>query len=228
MRETHQDEATHLATDMDETQEPSGEIGEEPIGRAGGEVTALLQRWAEGDRRALDQLMPRLVGELKALARQQMYDAPDDVTLHPTAMVNEAYLRLVGVPLSGFAGRGQFFALAARVLRSVLVDHLRSRSSAKRGGDAVRLPLDWARAVPEPATLDIAAVLTLHDALHRLEEVDSRRGQVVELRYFGGLTLPEIAEALEVSLPTVERDWRVARRWLARELARDLGSAAGR
>lgn len=186
------------------------------------EVTALLQRWAAGDRRALDRLMPRLFDELKIVARRQLRDAPDDVTLNPTALVNEAYLRLVGSPLRGFSGRGQFFALASKVLRAVLVDHLRSRSSAKRGGDAPRLPLEWARALPEPEVLDVEGVLILHDALRRLEAVDPRRGQLVELRYFGGLTLPQIAEALDVSLPTAERDWRVARRWLAR----DLGAAA--
>ncbi|MEM7049212.1 MAG: ECF-type sigma factor [Acidobacteriota bacterium] len=163
--------------------------------------------------------MPRLIDELKGLARRQLVDAPADFTLSPTAMVNEAYLRLVGSPLSGFSGRGQFFALAARVLRGVLVDHLRARSSAKRGGDAVRLPPELLGAVPEPTMLDPEKVLTLHAALRRLEEIDPRRGRVVELRYFAGLTIPEIAVELEVSVPTVERDWRVARRWLASDLA---------
>ena len=156
---------------------------------------------------------------MRRLARHHLAQSPDTITLQPTDLVHEAYLSLVDSSVRGFDNRHQFFALASKVLRSVLIDHLRARRAGKRGGDQEALPLELVMLIPQDEALDVEGILSLNDALRKLEAMDPRRGRLVELRYFGGLTLPEIAELLEISVPTAERDWRLARRWLARRLA---------
>lgn len=189
------------------------------MAEAPGEIAQLLRAWAdEGDRQALDRLLPLVLDELRRLAAYQFKRQGSGHTLQPTALVHEAYLRLVGSEARGFENRHQVFALASRLIRDVLVDHARAKRAQKRGGERQRVPLLQALGIAEGS--DSAAVLAVHQALERLEALDSRQGRVVELRFFGGLTLAEVASVLELPLATVERDWSVARRWLAREIAR--------
>lgn len=182
------------------------------------DVTRLLHRWEEGDESAVEELMPLVYDELRALAARRLRGEREGHTLQATALVNEAYLRLVGsqVPLQG---RAHFFALAARMMRRILVDHARARDAAKRGGGAARLSLTEARLF-EPASDegDPVGVLAIHEALEALESHDERKARVVELSVFAGLTQREVAEALSVSPATVERDLRFARAWLASRL----------
>ena len=183
------------------------------------DVTTLLQVWGQGDESALNELVPLVYGELHRQAERYMRAQPAGHTLQTTAVVHEAYLRLVdrGRGSAEWQGRGQFFALASTAMRSALVDHARARRSLKRGGPARQLTL---RAVGDVAASESDVdVLALDEALTRLAALDPRQAQVVELRYFGGLSIDEAAEALGVSHATVERDWRTARLWLKRELA---------
>lgn len=181
------------------------------------DITALLSAWVEHkDRAALDRLLPLVLAELRRLAEHHFEQEGAAHTLQPTALVHEAYLRLANSKVYGFENRHQFFALASRLIRAVLVDHARARQAEKRGGDAQRVPLEYAFEVAEHT--DLATVLFVHQALDRLEKLDERQSRVIELRFFGGLTLSESASVLDVSLATVERDWSVARRWLAREM----------
>jgi len=181
-------------------------------------VTALLQAWADGDQSALGALLPLVEQELRRLARHYMRGERPGHTLQPTALVNEAYLRLVGVAHVRWQNRAHFLAVAARTMRRILVDLARAKGYQKRGGRAPVVPLD---------DVDIAApalapnLVALHDALEALADVDARKAQVVELRYFGGLTVKETAEVLDVSPETVMRDWTFAAAWLLRELAPD-------
>jgi len=184
-----------------------------------GDVTSLLRAWGRGDQAALERLFPLVYGELHQQAERYMRGQKPGHTLQTTGLVHEAYLRLVDAP-SGDAewqGRAQFFALASRAMRSVLVDHARARAAVKRGGAMQALTLtaagDVARSEPD------ADVVALDEALRGLAELDPRQAQIVELRYFGGLSIDEVAETLGVSHATVERDWRTARLWLRRELA---------
>ena len=187
------------------------------------DVTRLLQAWSDGDETALTHLMPLVEAELRRLARGCMGRERKGHTLQPTALVNEAFLRLAGAHDVRWQGRAHFMGIAARLMRRVLVDHARSRGYKKRGGGAERVPLDDALLeAAEPAL----TVVELDRALEAFATVDARRSQVVELRYFGGLTLEETAEVLHVSVETVKRDWRLARLWLLRELEGDARHGA--
>jgi RNA polymerase sigma factor (TIGR02999 family) len=180
------------------------------------QVTVLLQAWTAGDQGARDQLIPLVYRELHALAHHYMAGEPPDATLQTTALVNELYVRLVDVRRIGWTGRTHFFAVCARLMRRVLVDVARSRKAAKRGGHAVHVPMDEHQ-IPSPEPpVDI---LALDDALDRLAAFDARKSRVVELRFFGGLDVEETAAALDVSPQTVQRDWRLAKIWLYRELS---------
>jgi RNA polymerase sigma factor (TIGR02999 family) len=179
-------------------------------------VTDLLLAWGQGDDSALDRLIPLVRVELHRLARRHMRREHTGHTLQTTALVNEAYLRLVDLGRVRWQDRAHFFAMSARLMRRVLVDHARSRQFAKRGGGARRIPFDE-DLVSVEWNVDL---VELDDALHRLTDLDPRKGQVVEMRFFAGLSVEETATALGVSPVTVMRDWRVARAWLFKELRR--------
>jgi RNA polymerase sigma-70 factor (ECF subfamily) len=180
-------------------------------------VTALLQAWSSGDHAALDQLLPLIYDDLRRQARRYMRAQPAGHTLQTTALVHEAYLRLVGQSAVKWTGRAHFFGVAAKAMRSILVDHARARNAAKRGSSARAITLDEGAgfAGPEP---DVD-VLALDEALGRLAEIDARKSRLVELRYFGGLGIDEAAAVLDVSAATVKREWTTARAWLRRELS---------
>jgi RNA polymerase sigma factor (TIGR02999 family) len=180
------------------------------------EVTRLLIAWNEGDESALEKLVPQVYQELRRLARRQMRRERPDHTLQTTALINEAYLRLVDLRNVQWQNRAHFFALCARLMRRILVDFARSRHYAKRGGGAQPVSLDQSLVVSPEHSPDLVAV---DDALKALTKVDGRKGQVVELRFFGGLTVEETAEVLKVSPETVRRDWKLAKVWLLRELS---------
>ena len=180
-------------------------------------VTQLLEKWSQGDEEALNQLLPLVYDELHRLAGAYLRRERRDHTLQPTALVNEAYLRLIDQRHMRWQNRAQFFGIAAQLMRRVLVDHARAHHAAKRGGPQEELSLSHARNFGKQPEI---AVLTLHDALTRLAEIDPEQCRIVELRFFGGLTIAETAEATGVSHATVERDWTMARAWLRRELSR--------
>ena len=180
-------------------------------------VTELLERAREGDAKAMDAALEHLYDEIKAIAQYRMRACSPAHTLQPTALVNEALLRLVGRQ-EPWESRGHFLGVAARAMRSVLADHARARGAAKRGGGRGREPLDAATAWFEERRLDL---LALNEALDRLAELDPRACRVVELRYFAGLSKDEIAQVMGISRATVGRDWSLARGWLARELGQD-------
>jgi RNA polymerase sigma-70 factor (ECF subfamily) len=186
------------------------------------DVTGLLRAWSDGDKAALDQLIPLVESELRRLARACMGRERKDHTLQATALVNEAFLRFTDASQIRWQDRAHFMGIAARLMRRVLVDHARTRGYQKRGGGAERVILDEARLVAAQPPLD---VLELDRALKAFATVDSRRSQVVELRFFGGLTVEETAEVLDVSAETVKRDWRLAKLWLLRELNGEAGRA---
>ena len=179
-------------------------------------VTELLLAWGNGDRVALDELVPIVHQELRRLARLQMRGERDNHTLQTTALVNEAFIRLVDLRRIRWQDRAHFLALSARLMRRILVDHARSRNYHKRGGGVMNVTLDdMLIASPERG----ADLVALDDALDGLARVDPRKSQVVELRFFGGLSVEETAEALKVSPETVLRDWRLAKVWLLREIS---------
>jgi RNA polymerase sigma-70 factor, ECF subfamily len=181
-------------------------------------VTRLLIAWRDGDRAALDQVVPVVYEELRRLAHRQMRGERAGHTLQTTALVNEAYMRLVeGSDRVRWQNRVHFFAISAQLMRRILVDDARARRSLKRGGNAVHLSLEAAPALTRKPNPDLVA---LDEALTALAAVDLRKSRVVELRYFGGLTVDETAEALQVSPETVMRDWNMAKLWLLRELNR--------
>jgi RNA polymerase sigma factor (TIGR02999 family) len=183
----------------------------------GPEITQLLQAWSEGDQGALEQLMPLVYDELHRLARHYMADERPGHTLQATALVNEAYLRLANSERGDWRDRAHFFAVSARVMRRILVDWARSRRARKRGSDVPALELQENLAiVPGKSGDDLIAI---DDALQTLAAFDSRQSQIVELRFFGGLSVKETAEVLTVSEETVRRDWNMAKSWLRRELA---------
>ena len=179
-------------------------------------VTSLLVAWGHGDQDALDALAPLVQQELHRVAARQMAGERPGHILQPTALVNEVYLRLVNRHDVEWQDRAHFFAVAARIMRRILVDAARNRDRAKRGGDALQVSLAEVPDVAVPATQNLVA---LDDALKTLESLDPRQSQVVELRFFGGLSLEEAAEALRVSVGTVRRDWSLAQAWLYRELS---------
>jgi len=178
-------------------------------------VTNLLVAWGKGDQQAFDRLMPQVQQELHRIADRYMAAERPGHDLQATALINEAYLRLVDWKDIQWADRAHFFAMAANMMRRVLVDHARRRDRAKRGRDLIQVSLSEAGHVPMPEHADVLAV---DEALQRLETLDSRKGRIVELRFFGGLSLEETAEAVSVSVATVRRDWTLARAWLNREL----------
>jgi RNA polymerase sigma factor (TIGR02999 family) len=178
-------------------------------------VTDLLMAWGQGDEHALKRLMPLVQRELRSLARRQMANERPGHTLQTTALVNEAYLRLIDLSRVRWQDRAHFFGMSACLMRRILVDHARARSSRKRGGDWQKVTLGHARDLSADRAVDLVA---LDDALDALAALDKRKSQVVEMRFFGGLTIDETAEALRVSPETVMRDWRLAKVWLLREL----------
>ncbi len=184
------------------------------------EITDLLHDWNDRDEQALGRLMPVVVEELRRLADRYLAGESPGHTLQPTALVNEVYLRLACERVGKFENRSHFFAFAARLMREILVDHARARHTAKRGGGARRVDLAEALNLPDPRAPDRVTLIAVDDALKRLERIDPRQRLIVELRYFTGLTMKEIAAVLETSLATVERHWTVARRWLVREIRR--------
>lgn len=179
-------------------------------------VTTLLKKWEEGDESALERLMPLVHDELHRLAHQHMRRERPDHILQTSALINEAYLRLVDQPEIKCENRAHFFGLAARIMRRILVDDARKRNSAKRGGSLIHVPLDEATGVVVHE--QAANVTALDEALKKLETIDERQGQIVELRFFGGLSIEETADVLKVSPGTVMRDWTFARAWLRNEM----------
>lgn len=180
-------------------------------------ITQLLERWSQGDGEALDQLMPLVYDELHRLAGAYLRRERREHTLQPTALVNEAYLKLVGQRSIQWQNRAQFFGVAAQLMRRILVDHARANYADKRGGDRVNVSLKNVGAFGTQPTTD---VLALHDVLNRLAEIDPDQSRIVELRFFGGLTIEEAAEVMHVSHSTVEREWKIAKAWLKRELTK--------
>jgi RNA polymerase sigma factor (TIGR02999 family) len=176
----------------------------------------LLSRWREGDTAARDQLIPLVYDELRRVAKRCLAGQRTDHTLQPTALVHEAYLRLVKRDTGEWQNRAHFFAMAAKAMRQILVDHARRRAAAKRGGDAVTVVFDEAAASPKKATLDLIA---LDDALKRLAVLDPRQCEIVELRFFGGLSVDETAEVVDISPATIKREWATARLWLHRTMS---------
>ena len=179
------------------------------------EITRLLDAWQDGDAEAAERLFPLITDELKVLARRQLARGASD-TLQTTAVVHEAYIKLVGSSNLRFADRGHFYAVASRAMRQILVDYARRRAARKRGGDLVRVDLDEGRIPIEERAAEIVAV---DEALTRLEKLDPRLVRVVEMRFFSGLSVEETAEALSSSRTTVKRDWQKARAFLYHELA---------
>jgi RNA polymerase sigma-70 factor (ECF subfamily) len=179
------------------------------------DVTQLLVAWCEGDRAAVDRLVPLVYSELRRMAHRRMRDERPDHVLQTTALINEAYLRLVDITRVRWQNRAHFFAISARVMRRILVDAARERGARKRGGQISHVIFDEALMPAPERDTDLVA---LDAALEELAEVDPRKSQVVELRYFGGLSVDETAEVLSVSVETVARDWRLAKLWLLREL----------
>jgi RNA polymerase sigma-70 factor (ECF subfamily) len=180
-------------------------------------ITQLLVAWGEGDRAALDQLVPLVNSELRRLARSYMRGERQNHTLQTTALVNEAYLRLVDQKHVRWQNRAHFLAIAAQSMRRILVDHARRRQYQKRGAGVMQVTLAEAESLSNERGPDLVA---LDEALSELAKMDARRSQVVELRFFGGLSIEETAEALKVSPTTVERDWTIAKAWLHKELAK--------
>ena len=185
--------------------------------------TELLRAWSQGDGSALDRLMPLVYDELHGLAQRYMRQERPDHTLQATSLVNEAYLRLIDVNRVEFQNRAHFLALAAQMMRRILVEFARHRHRQKRGGRAVHLSLDDVLELPESPERDLVA---LSDALTALATFDARMSQVVELRFFGGLTVKETAQVLNVSPETVMRDWKTAKAWLLREIGRGQPTAS--
>ena len=182
------------------------------------DVTNLLHDWSQGDPSALEKLIPLVFEDLRQIAGRMFRRESDGHTLQPTALVNEVYLRLMDQRKIRWANREQFFGVAALMMRRILVDYAKGRHAAKRGSGAVKLPLDeiLGLAMP-PENVDFAA---LDEALSRLAAIDPRQSQIVEMRYFTGLSHEEIAEVLGLSVTTIKREWKIARLWLFRELTK--------
>jgi RNA polymerase sigma factor (TIGR02999 family) len=182
-----------------------------------GEVTVLLAAWRKGDADALNKVMPLVYAELHRIARRAWKQQHNYDTLQPTALIHEAYLKLASAENATFTDRCHFFAVACSAMRQILVNHAKSRLTEKRGGAKAHIPIDEIQPVHQEA----AEIVALHEALERFQEVDPRKSKLVEMRYFGGLSVEETAEALGVSVRTVNRDWRLARSWLIREMNRE-------
>jgi RNA polymerase sigma factor (TIGR02999 family) len=181
------------------------------------ETTQLLRAWAQGDQAALEQLTPRVYGELRRIAGHFMQNEREGRTLQATALVHEAYLRLIDVTNVDWQHRAHFFAISATMMRHILVDRARRRGADKRGGKFPRVNLEE---IPDVGSARARELIALDDALNALAEIDPRRARVIELRFFGGLSVEEAAEVLQLSPDTVMRDWRLARAWLLAEMSR--------
>ncbi len=179
------------------------------------DTTRLLRDWANGDEAALDRLTPRVYRELRRVAGHFMKNESPGRTMQATALVHEAYLKLIDVNNVGWEHRAHFFAVASQIMRRILLEAARKRGTAKRGGDAPRVNLDQ---IPDLSSERGSQLIALDDALNRLAEVDARKARVIELRFFGGLSVEEAAAVLGVSQDTVLRDWRLARAWLLSEM----------
>jgi len=191
-----------------------GEVSSKP-------VTELLKSWRQGDSTALEKLLPLVYNELRRIAARQLRRERPNHTLQPTALVHEVYLKLVGQHRIEWQNRAQFYGVAAQLIRRILVDHVRNRRTVKRGGGALTLTLD--DAVSEPARQDIDLV-KLDDALLSLATKDEQQSRVVEMRFFGGLSIEETAEVLGISPSTVKRDWAAAKAWLYRDMSTRISS----
>jgi RNA polymerase sigma-70 factor, ECF subfamily len=181
------------------------------------DVTRMLLDWSQGNQEALDRLMPVVYDELHRLAKRCLRREPSGHTLQATALVNEAYFKLIQQSEVQWQNRAHFYAIAARLMRRILVDHARRHYASKRGGFVHRLPLDEAVDVPEAQEIDLIA---LEEALIELARLDPEQSRIVELKFFGGLTVEEIAEVLGVSISTIKREWTLAKAWLYREITK--------
>ena len=181
------------------------------------QVTQLLVRWRGGDRKALDALMPLVYAELRRLAHYYLQRERSDHTLQSTALVHEAYMRMLGQKLPDWQNRAHFFGVAARMMRQILVEYARGHQAAKRGGDTYKVSLDEGALVAQKTDLD---VILLDDALQDLAKLDEQQSRIVELRFFAGLSIDDTSEVLGISPATVARDWTTARIWLHREISR--------
>jgi RNA polymerase sigma factor (TIGR02999 family) len=182
------------------------------------DITRLLQDWGQGDPGALEQLVPLIGRDLRRIAKQRLGRAGHgDASLTATSLVQEAYIRLLGDQKVDWQGRAHFFALCAEIIRGILVDHARARHAEKRGGGAPHVPLEEALVVSEERAPNLVAI---DDALRELSKIDPRKGRVIELRFFGGLTVEETADVLHISPDSVARDWRLAKMWLMRQMDR--------
>jgi RNA polymerase sigma factor (TIGR02999 family) len=181
------------------------------------QLTQLLVRWRGGDREALDALMPLVYDELRRLAHYYLQRERSDHTLQSTALVHEAYMRMLGQNLPDWQNRAHFFGVAARLMRQILVEYARSHQAAKRGGDACKVTLDEGALVPQKTDVD---VIQLDDALQDLAKLDEQQSRIVELRFFAGLSIDDTSEVLGISPATVAREWTTARIWLHREISR--------
>jgi len=190
--------------------------------RSSEQITQLLKKWSEGDDKALDQLMPLVYDELHRLAEAYLRRERREHTLQPTALVNELFLKFFDQNSTSWQNRAQFFGVSARMMRRILVDHARAHYATKRGGDRFAVSL---RDVPAFGAQPDADLLALHNVLNELEKIDPVQGRIVELRFFGGLTIKETAEVMQISHATVEREWRTAKAFLKRELTKVKNSS---
>jgi RNA polymerase sigma-70 factor (ECF subfamily) len=190
------------------------------------DITDLLRRWREGDREALDRLMPLVYRELHRIASRYLARERSGHTLQSTALVNEAFVRLVDQRRVDWRNRAQFFGLAAQAMRRILVDHARSRARLKRGADGERISIGAVDPAAPGEEIDPADAIAVDRALRKLEHLDPAQARIVELRFFGGLTVEETADVLATSASTVKREWTIARAWLYRELAGATGDPA--
>jgi RNA polymerase sigma-70 factor (ECF subfamily) len=187
--------------------------------RGSAEVTKLLQEWTNGEEQALDRLVPQIHRELRKLAASYLRKERPDHTLQPTALVNEAFLKLIDQRAVRWQNRAHFFGIAAQAMRRILVDHARAHGASKRGDGAKRVPLEDAEMIGGVVDIDL---LALDEALTRLAAIDPQQSRVVELRFFGGLTMEETAEVMHISPATVGREWRMAKAWLFAEMGRTV------
>jgi len=188
------------------------------------QITRLLQEWQDGSAQALERLIPLVYNELHTLASRYLARERQNHTLQPTALVNEAYLKLAGQREVDWQNRAHFYGIAAQLMRRILVDRARYDGRAKRGRDVLSVSIEDVE--PSSASIDPVDVIVLDRALSRLEALDSQQGRIVELRFFGGLTIQETADVMRISSGTVKRDWAVARAWLYRELTGTLAPAS--
>lgn len=181
------------------------------------EVTQLLIEWSNGDKEALDQMMPLVYSELRRIAASYLRRERMDHTLQPTALVHEAYVKLIDQQRANWQNRAQFFGVAAQIMRRILINHANERVAAKRGGGALKVSLSEAESQMEVTD---ASLLALDESLTRLAQIDARKSRIIELKFFGGLKIEEIAAVMQLSHATIEREWALARAWLHREMQR--------